>query len=152
MEKPHYPPLDEGTLKIIAMRLMDNPTYLTDDACPYHKDTVAMFVKTTSTENSTEVNEVDRQKKILFRMRKQLDEQAQRLDDETLETSAMNAYFRQRLNLEKEITALEKELHHIENVDAFFATVLTIMEDVLETDQRDEVMTKLRAIKNKEPE
>lgn len=149
MNTPNYPPLDEGTLKIIAMHLADNPNYLTDPACPYHKDTVALFVAPISTETTPLVNGIERQKAILLKMREQLDEQGRRLDDNELETSAGNAYFRQRLPVEREILELEERLHNIENVDAFYATVLTIMEDVLETDQRDEVMTKLRNIKER---
>lgn len=150
MTTPNYPPLDEGTLKIISMKLADNPNYLTDPACPYHRDTVAMFIPPISTDNDTVVNGIDRQKAILLKMREQLDEQGRRLDADELETSAGNAYFRQRLPVEREILELEERLHKIENVDAFYATVLTIMEDVLDTDQRDEVMTKLRAIKDRE--
>lgn len=149
MTTPNYPPLDEGTLKIIRMNLADDAKYLSNEACPYHKDTVKMLVPPIPTEKTAVVNDVDRQMEILLKMRQQLDEQGRRLDADELADSAANAYFRQRLSVEKEIIELEKELHNIENVDAFFATVLTIMEDVLETDQRDEVMTKLRAIKER---
>jgi len=152
MSTPNYPPLDEGTLKIIAMHLKDDPDYLSKPECPYHAKTVAMFVAPISTETEANVNDIDRQKKILKKMREQLDEQGRRLDEDSLETSAANAYFRQRLTVEKEIVELEKQVHYIENVDAFYATVLTIMEDVLDTDQKDAVMTRLRAIKEKPSE
>ncbi len=150
MTTPNYPPLDEGTLKIIAMKLADDPNYLTNTNCPYHKDTVSMFIKPTTTHIPEEVNGLERQKAILNKMREQLDEQSDRQDSGMLETSASNAYFGQRIKNEKEILELEKQIHFIENVDAFYATVLTIMEDVLDTDQKDEVMSRLRAIKEKE--
>jgi len=150
MTTPTYPPLDEGTLRLIAMYMEQDSDYLKNPACPYNRKTIEMFVAPTSTETSSNVNDIERQKKILKKLREQLDEQGRRLDEDSLETSAANAYFRQRLTVEKEILELEKQIHFIENVDGFYATVLQIMEDVLNADQRDEVMTRLRAMKEKE--
>jgi len=150
MTTPTYPPLDEGTLRLIAMYMADDPDYLRNPACPYNRKTIEMFVPPISTDTDDNVNDIDRQKKILKKLRQQLDEQSDKFDSGELQSSEVNAFFRQRLSVEREIIELEKQIHHIDNVDAFYATVLTIMEDVLTTDQRDEVMNKLRTIKERE--
>lgn len=150
MKTPIYPPLDEATLKVIAMNLSENPKYLSDPTCPYTPGTIALLSTAISTDNPSEVNGLERQRKILNKMRKQLDEQSKKVDTGDLEASVLNAYFRQRMNVEKEILELEERIHYIENVDAFYATVLRIMEEVLDTDQKDSIMNQLRAIKEKE--
>lgn len=149
-QQPDYPALDEGNIRIVLKHLADNPEYLSDPSCPYTEDTKSLFLTPTSTETSKIVNNIDRQIATLDKLNAQLEKQSQRFDNGELEPSEANAYFRQRINVAREILELQEKLAHVQNVTSFYAQVMEIMEDVMDVDQRAEAIAKLQAVINKE--
>lgn len=144
-----YPQLDEANIRIVHKHLEDNPQYLDNPECPYTESTKNVF-RPTMAKTETIVNNIDRQIKVLDKLNAQLEKQSDRFDKGVLEPSEANAYFRQRISIAQEILGLQERLAHVQNVSIFFASVMEIMEDILDVDQRAEVMDKLRRSIEKE--
>jgi len=151
MSETHtYPALDEGNIKIVLKHLSDNPQYLNDANCPYTEDTKSLFLKPTSTDTGKIVNNIQRQIDVLDKLNAQLERQSERFDNGELEPSEANAYFRQRINVAREILELQEKLAHVQNVQAFYAQVMEVMEDNMDVDQRGAAIGQLQAIIEKE--
>jgi len=148
--QPFYPSLDEGSIRIINNMLSENPDYLVNPECPYNSETKSLFQVSTSTEVTGIVNNIQRQIDVLDKLNEQLEKQSQRFDNGELEPSEANAYFRQRINVAREILELQEKLAHVKNVEAFYAKVLEIMEDALEVESREKFINELKAIIEKE--
>lgn len=148
----NYPPIDEGSIKLVLLHLAEDPDYLSKPECPYNEDTRTLFLPsdTTSTENEGIVNNLDRQIKVLDKLNNQLEVQSLRFDNKELEPSEANAYFRQRLTIARDIVELQERLAGIQNFTAFCAKMLEVMEDHMDADGRAAVMQELEDVLNKE--
>ena len=147
---PIFPPLDEASIKIIKRNLDADPEYLNHPSCPYSETAKGLFAAPISTDSEGIVNNLDKQIQILNKLDDQLSEQSRRFDAGELPSSEVNAFFKQRITISREIIELQKELSHVENVDALFAKVLEIMEDSLDADQKSQIMQELKAVIDKE--
>lgn len=150
MSETHYPALDEGNIKIVLRHLSDNPKYLNDANCPYTEATKSLFLKPTSNDAGKIVNNIQRQIDVLDKLNTQLERQSERFDNGELEPSEANAYFRQRINVAREILELQEKLAHVQNVEAFYAQVMEVMEDNMDVDQRGAAIATLQTIIEKE--
>lgn len=151
MSQQHtYPALDEGNIKIVLKHIADDSKYLSDPECPYTEDTKSLFLKRSSTETTKIVNNIQRQVDVLDKLNDQLERQSERFDNGELEPSEANAYFRQRINVAREILELQEKLAHVQNVQAFYAQVMEVMEDNMDVDQRATAIASLQAIIEKE--
>lgn len=151
MSQQHtYPVIDEGSLKMVLRYIADDPKYLSDPECPYTEETKSLFLKRTSTETTKIVNNIQRQIDVLDKLNAQLERQSERFDNGELEPSEANAYFRQRINVAREILELQEKLAHVQNVEAFYAQVMEVMEDNMDVDQRGKAIADLQAIIEKE--
>ena len=150
MSQPDYPVLDEGGIRIVLKRLADDANYLNNPECPYTDETKSLFLGSSSTETEGIVNNIERQIAVLDKLNAQLEKQSNRFDNGELEPSEANAYFRQRINIAREILELQEKLAHVQNVESFYAKVMEIMEDVLDVDQRADAIKQLQDVIDKE--
>lgn len=141
--KPEYPLLDEAAIKIVAQKVKDNPNFLSDATCPYSDSTKLVFH---NKEKERLVNEVDEVSATLNELKEQLKKQGKKQDAGTLDASESNSYFRARMAITEKILELQERILKIGEVQSFYGTVMSIMEEVLEPDQRTEFMEKLNVI------
>lgn len=142
-----YPLIDEAALKIVIKKLEQDPNYLQSEVCPYSDTTKNIF---NNTKKETIVNNIDDVKNTLAKLNEQLKAQSDRFDANDLAPAESNAYLKTRLAMARELIELEEKLANLQQVNTFYAVVMTIMEEELDeyTDVRTKIMERLKSVTN----
>lgn len=143
-----YPTLNEPAIKQVLQIYENNPSYFDDPACPY-SDPIKDFFKTNSQASDFDTHT----EKVKF------DEDGLNSEIETLYselkkygTSAItsensadkNTFFRLSVGLLEKIVEVKSKLNYVTNVNAFIEEVLSSMQEILNADQRNEFMDRIR--------
>lgn len=149
MKKRHYPPLDEKQISLIQQLFAVDPDYFKDPSCPYSQEVIKLFegdnpVKdfdehTISVDEMsdddivTEISELHSKLKTYWDDVKSSDKSTDK-----------NTFFRVSVTLMERIVDLREQMSNIKNVNLFTSEILSIMEQVLTADQRNEVIDRLK--------
>lgn len=146
-----FPPLPENAvfaLDLILKRLAEDPEFLDDEDCPYtseEKDFLSKFV--------AEISEVEEAEAELGNKWDRLERESNSLFKNLTETGATlqikdhtekMAYFRTATSLLDKIVSIQERTANLRQIHKFHETVLNIMEDTLDAEQRTAVMERLQ--------
>ena len=155
MSSRYFPQLvDAKTIKIIAGLYSTDPDYFTDKACPYDSEIKEIFIKpapvevagkttnpyddiplTELTDDSLidEINALHHKLKGYWAQVESSDKSADK-----------NTFFRVNTSLLERIVALREKMTNTLKINTFIAEVLSIMDEVLDADQRNLVVERLK--------
>lgn len=141
-----FPEISEDELwkfQIIKRQLEADPAYFDDPDCPYGGQLRRFFtgIQQQPNEESGEVDETTLEDEA-NRLYRELKEYGNKLDPE--DTSEHNTYFRLSVSLLEKIISLKERAAGVKKVNEFTRTVLNIMEDELNPDQRTAITQRLR--------
>lgn len=169
----HYPSLDEKAewaLGVIATLASENPDYFTNQDCPYEGRTLILLQSMCAV--PAEVEGDGKPEVPLHEQAKQQLAQVVNMDEmeTTIEQDLMTvltelklygktltnsdntermSYFRTVTSLLEKLVALRERAAGVKQVKEFESAVLGVMEDVLTSEQRTQVMDQLRSILSK---
>lgn len=157
----YFPPIDAKSvwgIGIVLRSLEEDPTFLDDEDCPYELATreflLTLSDKPAETAPARPEDEPDydpfegRSKwEVLEQESKKLFGQLM-LEGNNLDTgdkAERMSYFRTATSLLDKIVAIEERANNLKQISSFYSTVLAVMEEVLEAEQRTKVLDRLRA-------
>jgi len=144
----HYPQLDEKSIRLVTQLYEVDPKYFDNPACPYSADIKELFkgesqtqyfdthttVSLASDEDiSNEINDVYQKLKDYWEEVKSSDKSADK-----------NTFFRVSTSLLEKLVDLRERMSKIKQVNAFITEVMSIMDEILNSDQRNEVTERLK--------
>lgn len=153
-DTPHYPQFAERNIPLILQLSGTNPDYFTHPECPYLETTKMLFDKKVSKvlhntpdlgvveEELTDKNTIE-ELSSLYKLLQEYKQEAMMSD----KSADKNTFFRVSLSLLEKVIVLKEKMSNLNQVNAFVATVITVMEEVLTSDQRGLVMEKLKEFK-----
>ena len=143
MTQHYFPPLTEDALwglTVLLEQLEADPGLLDDENCPYPSDFREKLRKNRRI-SATEIEEIDLETEaheLFLELRESKDHLT--IDDNAERMS----YFRVATSLLEKLIGLRERANHIKKVSAFYATVLSVMEEVLEPSQVTQVRDRLK--------
>ena len=145
----HYPPIDEKTLRLLLLKYEQDPEYFSRPECPYAQDIKDIFTGQTAVqyfdthmESVTLESDDDIQKEIndvYSKLKNYWDEV--KISDKSADT---NTFFRVSTSLLEKLVDLRERMSKIKQVNSFISEVMQIMDEVLSSDQRNEVTERLK--------
>lgn len=164
MSEMFYPKINESDLRVIKKMVASVPGYLENAACPYSQEIKDLFKPADAVLKSKNTNlapetlaeiEVDLETlsdeglmeeiNALYNQLKASGRSIGKMDDST-EASAKNTYFRLMMNLMKEVVSLRERLQNKINISKFTEGVLTAMEEILDADQRNIFIERMKKL------
>lgn len=142
----YFPHLSEDALwsvMVLLEHLEADPDFLNDENCPYPADFREKMTKFAGKRriSSTEIEEIDLETEahdLFLELRESKDHLT--IDDNAERMS----YFRVATSLLEKLIGLRERANHIKKVSAFYSTVLSVMEEVLEPSQVTLVRDRLK--------
>lgn len=150
----YYPELPEGIvfpLEILLQKIKEDPDYL--EFAPYDAEEKAILDiilaphmrRDLLEDDDLEFEEnkwelLEQESKSLFKMLKEHGGSLGKGDS----TADRMAYFRTATQLLEKIVAIQERCANLRQINHFHTTVLTVMEDTLTTDQRTQVLQRLK--------
>lgn len=144
----HYPQLDEKSIRLVTQLYEVDPKYFDSPECPYSPDIKELFKGENQTKYfdthttvslatdediSNEINDVYTKLKDYWDEVKSSDKSADK-----------NTFFRVSTSLLEKLVDLRERMSKIKQVNAFITEVMLIMDEILNSDQRNEVTERLK--------
>lgn len=145
----YYPPLNEGDITKIIKLYEVHPNYFERPECPYSDEVKAAFKKTGKvhdfdTHDMDDVPASDSLLTQINQLSKELKVYGQSISNsEDTSPSDRNTYFRLSVTLLEKLVDIKEKVGKIVEYELFTNEVLDIMDKILSTDQRSEVMARL---------
>lgn len=144
-----YPPLNEPALRQVIQLYEQYPDYFSAPECPY-SPVIKDFLKLHSAASdfdthknvSVKLNEQGLEDEIdaLYTSLKTYGETAKASDN----AADKNTFFRLSVGLLEKIIEVKKNLSYIQSVNVFIEEVLVAMQEILDPDQRNEFLDRIR--------
>jgi len=141
----HYPVLDEKPLRQISQLYEYNPNLFNRPDCPYSDFIKQLFcgeLKTNDFDSHAADMSDDELTANINDLHKRLTDYWEDVKDSD-KSADKNTYFRLSVTLMEKLVSLKEKMQNLRSVDQFMASVMGIMDDILNADQRTEVMTRL---------
>ena len=151
-----YPPLPEKEMRLIQTLSASNPEYFNHPDCPYAQDTKDLFM------GETQVKYFDKPETSATRIASD-DQIAEEINDvysklkdywsevKSSDKSAdKNTFFRVSTSLLDKLVELRERMSKIKKVNSFIGETLSILDEILTPDQRNEVMDRLKKYSDSE--
>lgn len=149
MSLPHYPAIaDKETIKVIAGLYALDAEYFTNPACPYDQAIKEIFMgsgKHLDFDSHSNVNVILTDEDVIT----EINDLHQKLkgywdEVEKSEKSAdKNTFFRVNVSLLERIVDLRERMTNTLKINAFIAEVLSIMDEIMTADQKNEIMARM---------
>ena len=147
--KYFYPALNEPALRQVIQLYETHPDYFDSPDCPY-----GQFIKDFFKANSA-ASDFDSHSDVAVKFdEKGLQNEIEALyadlkkygrDAQTSDNAAdKNTFFRLSVGLLEKIIEVKKNLHYIQSINQFIEEVLSSMQEILNPDQRNEFMDRIR--------
>lgn len=153
-DQPYYPEINQSyltPLEVIAEQIDLYPEYL-GPKCPYSKEMKALLIRfrTSSGSSNTRANFFGRTGDKWQALLDEILNLYQELNDfganlSTEDTAETMSYLRTKTSLIQKIVEMSERALGLKRLSEFQNTMMDIMENVLDLDQRTQVMDRLRA-------
>lgn len=141
----HFPVLDEKPLRLIAQLYEHNKDFFDSPDCPYSEFVKELFqgeLKANDFEShAVEMSDDDLTKNIND-LHKRLEDYWHDVKDSD-KSADKNTFFRLSVTLQEKLVTLKERMQAMRSVSEFMSVTIGILDEVLNADQRTEVMTRL---------
>lgn len=151
MSDKFYPKLDEGQLRTIKKLMSIHPDYLDDPACPYSDETKQILGSNqpVTKQIETELAEIDFEsmdgESLLTEINRVYNElKASGVNITGAESAEKNTYFRLSVSLLREVVVIREKVTNMINTSKFTEIVLQAMEEILDTEQRNLFLERIK--------
>lgn len=152
MADKFYPRLDEGALRTIIKLSKTDPEYFTDRQCPYSSEIKELFGANTSTATgkaTVSFEEIDFEsmdgESLLVEINRVYNElKAAGVNISSAESTEKNTYFRLSVSMLREVVQIKEKVTNMVNISKFTEIVLQAMEEILDTEQRNMFLERLK--------
>ena len=138
----YYPPITEDMIwpiQVVLQQLHEDPEFLQREDCPYPEAVKSVFGQLLEAQQSDGGVDLEGEAQRLY---KELKDFGEKLDPD--DTSQSNTYFRVSVSLMEKLIAIQERAAEVKRINQFKKAVLDVMENVLDKDQRAEVMNRLK--------
>lgn len=143
----YYPPLNENSFKTIVQLAEANSDYFTNPKCPYSETIKKVFTKTSTAGQVSNINLEDINEDMLITEINNLYNDL-RAYGATVNASGnatdKNTYFRVSTSLLEKLVQIREKTIDIKQYAAFQQEILNIMDQVMNADQKQEIMLRLK--------